>query len=503
MKEKFFITTPIYYVNAEPHIGHTISTLVADALARWQTVQGKQVWFSTGTDEHGTKVAKAARFAGLSPKRFVDKIAALYKKTWEILEISNTDFIRTTQDRHKKAVDEFIKTLKAENVLYKADYKGLYCDACEAFLDKKELKNGLCPIHLLPPRKIVEKNWFFKLSKFSTVLRRKIISGELEIIPERARSEALAFLEKGLRDISISRQSVKWGIPLVFDNSQTVYVWIDALVNYLTTVGFPSEKKKFDLFWPADLHIIGKEILRFHCIIWPALLLAAGLALPKKIFVHNFLSLQGEKISKTRGNVFSPQELVNLFGSSATRYLILSQTPYSRDADIRLGELKSKYNAELAGGIGNLFSRIILLAQKKQIKKIPRQRTRAGQKALEKSCSENWKQFSIYMAKCDIKSAIAAAQKNITLADKYIDRTRPWTIQNRQETEQILLPALEIFRQSCLMLYPFIPSTAEKALRTLGLKFPAGGRNLLASKEWLSSGFIIPQEKIHLFKKLD
>ena len=360
--KKFYITTPIYYINDVPHIGHTCTTIAADIIARLHRQLGDEVFFLTGTDEHGQKVAECAEKEGISPKEYCDKIAPRFSEAWKNLNISNDFFIRTTDPRHEKVVGELLQKIYDKGDVYKAKYEGWYCIGCEKFMTESELVDGHCPLH--PPEKTVQKseeNWFFKLSKYVPKIIEIIENSETNYIyPEGKKAEVLAKLKAGINDISLSRENVEWGIPLPWDKSQTAYVWFDALINYYSATLFLENKKEF---WPADLHLLGKEILWFHTVIWQAMLLSAEIELPKKTFTHSFYMIDGQKMSKSLGNVISPQQLVDLFGVDGARYLIARSFPTENDSDVGIERFKEKYNADLANNLGNLVSRVCKLGE--------------------------------------------------------------------------------------------------------------------------------------------
>lgn len=360
--KKFYISTPIYYINAEPSIGSACTTVAADVVARLHRQLGEEVFSLTGTDEHGEKVAETAVKAGLSNQEYCDKIAPKFEEAWKLLNISNDFFIRTTDERHIKVVQEVLQKIYDRGDIYKNKYEGWYCTGCEAFKTDKELVDGHCPQH--PPEKTVwksEENWFFKLAKYVPKLIELIEDEKTNyIFPSGKKSEILAKLKAGVNDISLSREKVSWGIPLPWDKSQTTYVWFDALINYYSATQFLEGKSDF---WPADLHLVGKEILWFHTVIWQAMLMSANLPLPKKIYSHDFYTIDGQKMSKSLGNTIPPKEMVDLFGVDGARYLIARSFPSEGDADIGIERFKEKYNADLANNLGNLVSRVCKLGE--------------------------------------------------------------------------------------------------------------------------------------------
>ncbi|MFC1662705.1 class I tRNA ligase family protein, partial [Patescibacteria group bacterium] len=350
MEKKFYITTPIYYVNDKPHIGHAYTTIAADVMARyWRKKLGEDnVFYLTGTDEHGAKVAESAEKAGKSPKEFTDEVTELFKEAWAKLDISHNYFVRTTDERHHKSVDKFMEQLKKSGSIYEGEYEGLYCRGCEKFLTEKELVDGKCEIHDTEPEQLKEKNYFFKLTDYADKVQELIESDKMVVEPAWAKSEVLGLFKQGLEDFSITRESVKWGVPLVFDKEQMVYVWVEALQNYISAIGYGDDDKEFKKWWPASIHLMAKDILKFHAIYWPAMLLAVGTKPPEKQFIHGFFSIDGKKMSKSIGNVIDPNYLVEKFGSDATRYLLLSQFPFGQDGDIKAEKFAEQYNADLA-----------------------------------------------------------------------------------------------------------------------------------------------------------
>ncbi len=358
--KKYFVTTPIYYINDIPHIGHTCTTVAADILARAHRQRGEEVFFLTGTDEHGQKVAQAAEKEGLEVKEYCDKISPRFEEAWKKLNISHDFFIRTTDPRHEKVVGEIMEKIYENGDIYKDKYEGYYCIGCEKFLTESDLVDQKCPLH--PEDQTVKKseeNWFFKLTKYVPKLIEMIENKETNyIFPDGKRSEILAKLKAGVNDVSISRENVSWGVALPWDKNQTIYVWIDALINYYSATRFLEEKEDF---WPADLHLLGKEILWFHTVIWQAMLLSAGIELPKKTYTHSFYMIDGQKMSKSLGNAISPNELISKFGVDGSRYLVARSFPSTDDADVGLTRFIEKYNADLANNLGNLVSRVCKL----------------------------------------------------------------------------------------------------------------------------------------------
>jgi len=463
MKNKFYITTPIYYTNQAPHIGTAYTTVAADVLARYYRKLGKDVFFLTGTDEHGEKIAQAAEKVNKSPQEFVDEIAGLFKKAWKKLNISYDDFIRTTDEKHKKGVEKFLLKLKESGKIYQDEYKAMYCSGCEDFIFKKDLVDGKCPYHKKEPELISETNYFFKLKDFLPQVKELIEKDKIIIEPKERKKEVLSLLKQDLGNLSISRQKVKWGIDLPFDKKQKTYVWVDALQNYITAIGYGDDSKKFDKYWPADLHLIAKDIVKFHAIFWPALLLATGLELPKKIFVHGFFTVEGQKMSKSLGNTIDPIYLVDKYGADAVRYFLLREISFGNDGDFSIKRLEERYNSDLANGLGNLVSRVLALSEK------------VGAKA-EKANKEFDSEIKLVQEKYkkaikDIKfnEALESVWKLISFCDEHIEKNKPWELikNNQDKAKKVLGQLLTTIEEIANLLGPFIPETSEKILKQI------------------------------------
>ena len=363
MKNKFYVTTPIYYPTDVPHVGHAYTTIAADILARWRKLKGDDVFFLTGTDDHGKKVEEAAKKLGKKPKEFADELVKKYKDDWKKLNIDYDRFIRTTDKDHEKVVREILQKCYDKKDIYLGEYEGFYCVACEAYYTEKDLENGCCPVHKKKVDFLKEKSYFFRLSKYSKELLKLCKKGF--ILPKNREKEILNRINDGLRDLSISRTSFDWGIPLPFDKNHVTYVWFDALTNYYSA----TREKGKEKFWPADLHLMGKEILWFHSVIWPAMLLSAGIKTPKKVFAHGWWTVDGEKISKTTGNVINIDELISIAGLDSARYFLFRETPFGEDGDFSKEKLIQRHNNELADKLGNLVSRVSALAEKYGVEK--------------------------------------------------------------------------------------------------------------------------------------
>lgn len=463
---KFYITTPIYYINGDPHIGSAYPTLAADVLARYHRLKGDEVWFLTGSDEHGSKMAETAEKAGQKPQEFCDVMAAKFMECWDELNISNDDFIRTTSDRHKAGVIKFIEKLRETEAVYEAQYEGLYCQGCEAFVTERDLVSGDCPIHRAKPQLISEKNYFFNLKKYLPEVKRLIDVDEIKILPASKKNEVLGLFKQDIGDFSISRSSVKWGIPLPWDESQVAYVWVDALTNYINALGYgSSDTTKLEKFWPADLHILGKDILKFHCIYWPAMLLAAGLPTPKNLYVHGFFTVDGQKMGKSIGNVIDPFNLIKEFGADATRYLLLSQFPFGQDGDIKASQFVIQYNSDLANGIGNFASRVTAMAEKYFEGIVPPRNSE-----LKIETEQIWAEYETALTEFQVDGAIEAIKKIQSLGDGYVEKNKPWELAKTDEArlKEVIYNLLELLRHLGVVLWPIMPETAEKILKAVG-----------------------------------
>ncbi len=451
--KKFFITTPIYYINAEPSIGSACSTIAADIIARLHRQEGEEVFFLTGTDEHGEKIAEAALKVGLSPIEFCNRIAPKYEEAWKLLDISYNFFIRTTDPRHKKVVGEVMQKIYDAGDIYKDKYEGWYCTGCEAFKTEKELIDGHCPLH--SPEKTVKKseeNWFFKLSKYIPEIIELIENPETNyIFPENKKLEILAKLKAGVNDISLSRENVSWGIPLPWDKNQTVYVWFDALINYYSATQFLENKKEF---WPADLHILGKEILWFHTVIWQAMLLSAEIKLPVKTYTHSFYMIDGQKMSKSLGNVISPSQLIDLFGVDGTRYLVARSFPTENDADVGIDRFKEKYNADLANNLGNLVSRVCKLGEGLKINN-------------QEVIIDN--KYKILINNLKFDEAIGWVFENyIDKSNNRLNEVTPWKLKaNDPKRIEVLTECAQNLKIAATYLESIIPETSKKILDLL------------------------------------
>lgn len=464
---KFYITTPIYYANGSPHLGHAYTTIASDVIARYQRMQGNDVFFLTGTDEHGSKNADKAFEHKTTPQEFVDQISAEFQLLFDHLNISNDIFMRTTSDLHKQGVKKFIQTLKEKKVIYKDTYEGLYCIGCEKFITEKELVDGMCPDHKAVPKKIKEENYFFNLKKFLPELKEKIKSDELRVRPEKMKKEVLALLDQDVLDnFSISREGVDWGIRVPFDEKQTIYVWTEALQNYITALGYGSSDEAYvQKYWPADVHMIGKDIVKFHAIFWPALLMAAELDVPKQVFAHGHFTINGDKMSKTIGNVIDPHDLIKNFSTDAARYLIISQFPFGEDGDIKEEKFIEKYNADLANGIGNLFMRTLSMTER-YIGSVPE---RSDDEAFG-NIEEVWKKYHHHLENFETFEAAQLIMKFVAKTNEYAEKNKPWELAKNDEKklQHVLYNMIEANRHIALMIRPFMPHTSKMMMAELG-----------------------------------
>ena len=459
MKKSFYVTTPIYYVNDRPHIGHAYTTIVADVLARFYRAQKVDTFFLTGTDEHGAKVAEAAKLNKQTPQEFVDSISAEFKEAWSNLDIQYDDFLRTTDKKHKKIVVEILKKLKDKGVLYEADYEGLYCVGCEKFITPSELVDGKCPDHDKEPEQLTEKNWFFKLQDYLPTIKEKIESGELLIYPEGRKKEVLGLIKQDLPDFSISRssKSVPWGIDLPWDKEQKTYVWVDALSNYITALDYP-QGKKYKQFWPADVQLLGLDILKFHTLYWPAILLALGEPLPKAMYIHGFFTIDGKKMSKSLGNAVSPNDLVDKYGAEVTRYLILSQFSFGSESDIKIEDFPVKYNADLVNGLGNLVNRVTNMVEKYLDGKV-------GKLTATPLGGEEIKQLRF-------REALLTIWNVIQQANTTIDQEKPWELAKSGDKKlpKLLNDLVQDLYSVAVALQPFMPNKSEEIIKILSAK---------------------------------
>lgn len=506
-KKKFYITTSIAYANASPHIGYAMEVLQADVLARYHRMLGEDVFFLSGTDENGSKIKKSAEEKNIDAQSFVDGNSEKFRLLLKTLNVSNDDFIRTSDRvRHYPSAQKIWKRLVDAGDIYKSSYEGLYCVGCEEFITEKDLIDGKCPNHKKEPERVKEDNYFFKLSKYTGEISGKIRSGEINIIPESRKNEILSVLNEGLRDISFSRSKkvLDWGIPIPGDEDQTMYVWCDALTNYISALGYAENADKYKKYWPADVHLIGKDILRFHSAIWPGMLISAGLPLPKNIYVHGFVTSDGQKMSKSLGNVVDPFEISEKYGVDALRYYLLKEITSGEDGDFSIVRFEELYQADLANGIGNLAARVTALAAK-----IPRLESQnfVHNKDFENIAGTTWINYEKNINEFRLNEAILATRKLMSYCDEYVEQKKPWQLGN-SEKSVVIMNLLESLRHIAWMIYPFIPETSDKIFSQIFVEAQDKNKelrkNLKEAKKWGKLKFTAKIKKGEiLFPRLD
>ncbi len=495
--ESFYLTTPIYYVNSVPHLGTAYTTVAADALARYRRMTGSDVHYLTGLDEHGQKVAQAAEEAGVSPQEWCDSIAPRFVEAWEMLGITNDDFIRTTEERHKRGVQAFWQALHDAGYLYQGHYEGWYCVPCETYFTTEQVNAHECPSCGRGVEFIREDNWFFKLSEFGDRLlelyETRSAEGRPFIRPETRSNEVLSFVKGGLKDLSISRTTFTWGVPLPFGEGHVTYVWIDALLNYITAIGYgdPEKAEEFARRWPAQYHFVGKDIIRFHCVIWPAMLMAAGLEVPECVYAHGFLLTKGEKMSKSKGNAQTPASLVERFGVDAYRYYFLRDVRFGEDGSISMESMVQRYNGDLANDWGNLCSRLFNMTEKYFEGVVPAPPTGAPTDAdtsLRGFADALPGAYETAMARLDYGTALEAAWDLIKDANRYIESEAPWNLAKAEETlprlAAVIYNALEAVRVAALFCAPVMPGTSAEVWNRLGLGNIHAVTDISAAASW-------------------
>ncbi len=496
--ETFYVTTPIYYVNDVPHIGHTYTTLAADTIARWKRLAGADVFFLTGTDEHGINIERKAREEGVTPQEWCDRIVPTWRALWTRLHVSNDDFIRTTEPRHTRVAQQLFQTVYDRGDIYKGTYEGWYCPSCEAFYPEDELLDGkLCPIHKRPVEWTAEENYIFRLSRYQDWILKKIEQDPTFIQPETRRNEMLSFVRGGLRDLAVSRSTFTWGIPVPFDPSQVIYVWIEALINYVTAIGYLDDPDRYRRFWPNVHHLIGRDILRFHSVIWPCFLEAAGLPAPAQVWAHGFWTVEGEKMSKTRGNFVDPiAEISGLAEASgaawdiaadAFRYTLLREVPFGQDGDYSHAALVHRFNADLANDFGNLLNRTLPIVERQFRGEIPPPGPAEGpDRGLQEAAAALPVAADRLIGSFDFTRGLTEIWRFLGAANKYIDEAAPWAALrtgNRARAGAIVHNTLEALRIATVLLAPVLPAATQEVWTQLGIAAPLSSQRL-ADTRW-------------------
>lgn len=507
--KKFYLTTPLYYVNAKPHIGHAYTTIIADAVTRYHRIMGRDVFFLTGTDEHGTKIEKVAREQGKQPKDYVDGMVPLFKSLWSDLGIEYDFFIRTTDALHKKSVAEILMSLEKSGDIYESSYKGWYCTPCESFWTDLQLKEGKCPDCSRAVQELTEQNYFFRLSKYQEWLIRYIQEHPDFVRPEMRRNEILGFLKQPLEDLCItrSRSRLSWGIDYPSNPEYVVYVWFDALINYISAAGYPADPAGFQKLWPADLHLVGKDILRQHAVYWPIMLKAMNLPMPQCVLAHGWWTIQGAKVSKSLGNVVDPLELAKKYGVDSLRYFLLKEVTLGFDGAFSEELLRERYTTDLANDLGNLWFRLASMLDKYFASSLPVFETSSAQNPLMCSTYAVWRKVAHAMEQYDLRDALTELWLVIRQANQFVEENKPWVLAKdpakKGELGQVMVILAETMAHLTVLIAPFLPATANKILHRLGLDTPPSVRSEEDyQKPFLKSGTLIQKGEI-LFPKLD
>lgn len=475
MNKYYYITTPIYYINDVPHIGHAYTTIAADVMARYKRICGYNVFFLTGTDEHGQKVEKAAEQQGITPKELADRMVNRFSDLWQVLNISNDGFIRTTEERHRKVVQYIFQKVYENGDIYLGDYEDWYCVPCETYFTETQLKDGLCPDCLRPPERLKEESYFFRLSHYEDRLLKYLDEHRDFVMPDVRYNEVASFVRGGLRDLSVSRTSFHWGIPVPMNGNHIVYVWFDALANYLTGIGFLDNTEHFTAFWPCDAHLVGKDILRFHTVYWPSFLMSLGIEPPKHVFAHGWWTIEGQKMSKSLGNVVDPNEVVKEYGVDEFRFFLFREVPFGLDGDFSKQAMVNRINGDLANDFGNLASRSVTMINKFLKGKIERPEKKGGMDDyVEENVRRLTEEYQREMEIFSFHKALQSVFEIIGILNKYIDSEAPWKLAKEGDVriKTVLYTIWNSLRIAALLLYPFMPTKSAVIWKALGIGKP-------------------------------
>jgi methionyl-tRNA synthetase len=490
MDRRYYVTTPIYYINDVPHIGHAYTTVAADVMARYKRMCGYHVYFLTGTDEHGQKIEKAAAQQGLRPQELADAMVHRFTGLWETLHISNTGFIRTTEERHRKVVRYLFEKAYENGDIYLGEYEDWYCVPCESYFTETQLKDGACPDCLRPPEKLKEESYFFRLSRYTDRLLDLLAQRKDFVMPEIRYNEVASFLKGGLKDLSVSRTSFQWGIPVPMKESHVVYVWFDALTNYISGIGFLDDPQQFNTFWPCDVHLVGKDILRFHAVYWPSFLMSAGIEPPRHVFAHGWWTIEGQKMSKSLGNVVDPVEIVRTYGVDEFRFFLFREVPFGMDGDFSRHALVARINGDLANDLGNLASRSVAMIDRFLKGRIERPEKKAGsdeyvEQQVKRLAGEWEKEMEVFA----YYKALQHVFQIISILNKYIDGEAPWRLSKEGDVrvKTVLYNVWNSLRITSVLLYPFMPQKAAVIWRALGIGKPLDAILLENEKEFYLS----------------
>ena len=490
MKDTFYITSPIYYPNDVPHIGHAYNAVAVDLIARYHRLRGERVFHLTGTDEHGLKLQRAAESAGMDPKRWVDEMEPRWREVWARLDIAYDDYIRTTEARHSAAVVKLLQAVhdNGRDDIYLGSYEGLYCVPCELYYTDADLVDGACPIHRQPVERMSEENYFFRLSAYADRLLERYTSDPDAIQPEVRRNEVLSLIRGGLQDFSISRTSFSWGVPLPWDPEHVTYVWFDALTNYITAAGYADDPDAFARTWPADIHLIGKDIVRQHAVYWPAMLMAGGVEPPKQVWAHGFLTVGGQKMSKTNATGIHPFELIDEFGVDAYRYYFMREIQFGQDGNFSWESMVERHTADLANGLGNLASRVLAMLESSFDGAVPAPTVAGAEADLPEVVTERVRRVDELMLRVALSQAIGAVWEIVGRANQYLVEKQPWRMAKdearREELGSVLYAAAETLRVLAVLISPIMPSAAERLWQQLGIPEPLSSVRLPEAGSW-------------------